>query len=183
MNDRDERPNASDAISRAAVFSAVAKWAREVAKNERAKADAIVMDAHDRYGADSVNVEVCGRRVGKLSVATSQSGPDVTDVKAFEEWMRGRYEDGDSRIARHVTYDVKSGDINEIATFDSGRAIDRLTGEVIPGVEWRKGGEVKGTRLTGCKPADVSDAMRAAGVGLSDVLPSGAGLPALGEAD
>lgn len=146
----------------------------------RSAMDSALVKMHEESGVDRIALTVGGVKVGQLSLLTGE-GPMITDREAFDAWEENsghlRYvpvidcaKIGKGTLDRimdiinaecpdAVMWNAEADDITAYAVKSGDAAICAETGEVIPGVSWAE--FVRGTRITGCKPEDVSRALSA----------------------
>lgn len=173
-----------------AVLTALQKAVRERLDEVRAEADEGMGD-----GIEKRTLSVGGEKVGEIALTFSKEGWDVTDAEAFEafaldygfahverairpEWM----ETCVKAIESAFDQDVLEGVIEERVVLDGDweRYVTQVDGEptfldsgmVVPGVA-RRPKAPKGTRVTGCKPADVIPALRSLPGGVERALLGG----------
>ena len=167
-----------------AVLSGVERAVRDMARRARAEADAMLMEANDALGSKSAELRLFGEKVGSLSVAVSNPMVYVADEEAYQDWLRERYVLGDSRVQPFYEAPLVVKSAVPRADGEGGYVVyDAETGEPVDGLSYHPGGEVKGTRLSGCKPDDVARALRRENMDLGDGIalamePDAVALPA-----
>ena len=144
----------------------------------RAIADSYICDLYENVGVSKVDLKVNGSKVGTLSVSVSDD-PQICDQSAYVEWLKdGEYvkyrptihldmlseetvkkiiELAEAENAYSVEYVQEVPQLRDIARRVGDCAVSVNTGEVVPGIVWKD--HVTGTRISGCKPEDVSDAL------------------------
>lgn len=184
---------AQRALRDLAVLSGVEKAVRDMARRARAEADAVLMEAHGALGSKSAELRLFGEKVGSLSVAVSNPQVYVADEEAYQDWLRERYVLGDERVRPFYEAPLVVKGAVPRADGEGGYAVyDAQTGEPVDGLSYHPGGEVRGTRLSGCRPEDVARVLRRENMGLGDGIalvmgislamgPDGPGLPEAGE--
>ena len=168
-----------------AVAQAVLKVAGEATNTRsgylRTLADDMLLKMHDDYGAEKIELKIGGEKVGTLSL-TVKEGVVIEDYEAVQDWeiengfahetpaidlniLRPDTVEKILQLARmdnpiSVSSEVHYKNIEDIAEH-VGENMVTSGGEVVPGVKWRR--EVKGTRISGCTPRDVSRALSIGG--------------------
>lgn len=172
------------ATERLAVSQAVLKVASEACNTRdgynRLAVDEMLLNMHENFGADRLELQVGDEKVGALSLTTKEHAI-IDDYDALRDWQESC---GYSREIMSLDFDLLRPDtrarIAAIARMDNPLAIttrreyvdveqiakpvgtDMVTesGEVVPGVHY--GREITGTRISGCNPRDVTRALRLA---------------------
>ena len=125
--------------------------------NLRGQVDARLIDDYNDDGTDSRALLVNGIRVGKVSISTSRPSKKVCvhveDYDKLMAWLDGKPALVSSIIAAGMKH------IEKYVT-ETGEVPDGCSATTVED----KGGRVTGTRITGCKPEDVANA-------LGDALP------------
>ena len=175
---------ASEALAVAEAVYRLAQKARATGEpgNARAAVDAESVALYEATGCRSRDLLVGGSKVGTVSL-TVKEGAAVTDAEAFGAWA---YANGNgaevetvnlawltpSQTERVVALVRRMNpaavavrheadkDLEKHLRQGPGGACVADGGEVVPGVEWRRSAS---TRVSGCKPERVADALRASG--------------------
>lgn len=111
-------------------------------KQARADADALALEAAERYGAANVDVTVGGSKVGRITVKRSSPKVTVVDDAAWTGYLEALIEDGDPRVSVKVTttYDAPALLAALMPTADG--VLDPGTGELVPGLAYDEGGRL-----------------------------------------
>lgn len=137
----------------------------------RAAADAALGAAREEFGTKSLELRVFGEKVGTLSQSLSRPEVYVEDEEAYQGWLCDRAAGGDQRVTAFYEAPLVEKCALPRANGDGTYAVfDALSGEAVPGLVYRRGGEPKGTRVTGCSPDDVMGCLAREGMGLADAL-------------
>ena len=111
-------------------------------KEARAKADALALEAADKYGAANVDVTVGGSKVGRITVRHSSPKVTVADDAAWTGYLKALADQGDPRVSVKVatTYDAPAVLAALVPTADG--VLDPTTGELVPGLAYDEGGRL-----------------------------------------
>ena len=111
-------------------------------KEARAKADALAMEAADKYGAANVDLTVGGSKVGRITVRHSSPKVTVADDAAWTGYLKALADQGDPRVSVKVTtaYDAPALLAALVPTADG--VLDPATGELVPGLAYDGGGRL-----------------------------------------
>jgi hypothetical protein len=89
-----------------------------------------LLDELQAIGAERLSVRLPdGTKVASLPVVGGESSPRITDVAAFEEWVK-KHRPDETMIVIRASYKEAVLKAAKVA----GRAVDRKTGDVIPGI-------------------------------------------------
>lgn len=125
--------------------------------NLRGQVDARIIEDFNDDGIKSRDLRVNGTKVGSIAVTASRPSTkvcvQVEDYDALMSWLDGKPALVSSIIAAGMKH------IEKYVT-ETGEVPDGCSATTVED----KGGRVTGTRITGCKPEDVADA-------LGDALP------------
>lgn len=162
--------SAAEILQDLAVVRAAGKVLKERENELRRQADESLLDVNRAFGSKNADVRVMGVSVGTLSVQVSNPRFEVENEPVYQEFLKGLYANGDDRV--RLVYEAPAlwGCLAAVGGKDGIRVVDTGTGEVVPGVRYVPGGEVTGTRFTGCKVGDVEDALRVGGYTLAAAL-------------
>ena len=154
-----------------AVCSAAEKVVHARTRELRAEADAALSEAREMFGTKGMEVRVFGETVGQLSQSLSSPEIYVADEGAYQAWLGGRSADGDARVrAFYEAPLVEKCAVPRRLDCGGYGVFDAETGELVPGLSYRPGGEPKGTRLSGCRPEDVMGCLAREGMGLPEAV-------------
>lgn len=111
-------------------------------KRARAQADALALEAAEKYGAANVDLTVDGSKVGRITVKRSSPKVTVTDDAAWTGYLKALADEGDPRVTVKVTttYDAPSVLAALVPTADG--VLDPGTGELVPGLAYDEGGRL-----------------------------------------
>lgn len=127
------------------------------ASNLRGQVDARIIEDFNDDGIKSRDLRVNGTKVGSIAVTASKPSTkvcvQVEDYDALMSWLDGKPALVSSIIAAGMKH------IEKYVT-ETGEVPDGCSATTVED----KGGRVTGTRITGCKPEDVANA-------LGDALP------------
>lgn len=160
-----------------AVLTALEKALKDVKAEIRAEADDGLLDTYDAMGVERLALKLNGAKVGEFAVTYASEGYDITDPEEFWDFAltygfasirRGiRPEMVDSVINAlrdHFDDDLVRECVYEDVAIDpdwekfivnvAGVPTFMDSGMPVPGIKHRPK-RVKGTRVTGCKPAEV----------------------------
>lgn len=175
-----------------AALTALEKAIKQVKAEIRAEADDGLLDAYDSMDVERLALKMGGQKVGEFAVTYAAEGYDVTDVEAFQEFAlaygfatvrRGiRPEMAESVINAlrdHFDEEVLAECVYEEVAIDpdwerfvfpvQGIPTFMDSGLIVPGIRHRPK-QVKGTRVTGCKPEEVLPIVGTLEGGLSALL-------------
>lgn len=178
------------------VLTALEKAVKDELKVVRRECDEQLLDVYAADGYEKKALKIDGAKVGDFTVCFNSAGYDIVDRPAFEEFA---LEYGMARIRRTIRPDMMDSAIKaledafppevmdevieetvelspdwEKAMFDVGGVVQYFdSGLNVPGVEIRPK-TVKGTRVTGCKPADVIPRLAQLDGGVDALLLGGA---------
>ena len=162
--------------------------------NLRAAADEELRQISEAFPTDRVDLAIGGTRVGGLSLQRTKPHAVVTDQAAFDGWLVGRgwaqerevmdlsLLTGDERLVmeRVMREELPQAfrtqavpcvkDPLKLLSHVGEAVLDPETGEAVPGVAWDAGGQVSGTRISGCDPADVMSALAASRTSLDEAV-------------
>lgn len=109
----------------------------DAAKERKDEIRAALAWALDDVGADSVRAELPdGTRVAKSALVTPETKPTIDDDDAFLDWVESTRP---GEIVKSIRDSYKRAVFDRLAPTPDGLAIDRETGEVIPGVRYKTG--------------------------------------------
>lgn len=146
-------------------------------KAVRRECDAELREAFEVHDVERKALKVGGAKVGDIAVTYASEGYDITDREAFEEFA---LDYGMAYVRRTIRPDMVESAIKALEDYFPQDVIDQTvqtevvlhpdwelgltnvggvvqymdSGLSVPGVAFRPK-MVKGTRVTGCKPADV----------------------------
>lgn len=168
-----------------AFLTALEKVVKERKGDVRFEVDQRIRQLNDETGVDSLAMHIGGTKVGKVSM--TEPKPTVSDPERFGVWA-AQYgmaktfltveipagfndDDQDALIAKlheaglsHYWFDHKADDhAKDMLTAQGNAVVDKDTGEIVPGTYLKPGY----TRVTGCKPEKVGEAMSAIGSDLT----------------
>ena len=142
------------ATERLACLTAMEKAIKDEIRLARAEANEELEALYQDKGVERRALTVGGYKVGEHAVVYGREGFDVVDEAAFEDFALC------NGLATQETRTVYLDHWQEFLEHgDDGRVVVYGTDEEVPGVEWRPCAP-KGTRVTGCKPADVIPLLR-----------------------
>lgn len=162
--------------ARVAILTALEKAVREAKDEARAEADRMLAEDYERDGISGVDLIVGDRKVGKLSMV--KPGVGIYGGTAFAGWAyehgMGRkvltvdVSDAPQELLDRVTgmlghealpyeFDVRAFDRASNGLRVAGTHVVDAEGEIVPGTYVR----AMRPRVSGCKPADVGEAMAA----------------------
>ena len=111
-------------------------------KQARAQADALALEAAERYGAANVDVTVGGSKVGRITVKRSSPKVTVADDAAWTGYLEALIEDGDPRVSVKVTTTYDAPALLAALMPTAEGVLDPGTGELVPGLAYDEGGRL-----------------------------------------
>lgn len=164
--------------TRLAVATALDKALRERKAEIRGEADALLRDLSEEAGVSALDLFVGRERVGRLTVgkpSVAIGDPEAYGRWAFDSGMGTARVTVETTDPRAISLAMAAEGPNATATLEyvpdprlreqlaitgDGQVMCRLTGEVgVPGTYAKE----PGTRISGCKPAEVGEAMQLSG--------------------
>lgn len=160
-----------------AVITALEKAVKDVKSEIRAEAEDGLLDTYDSMGVEKLALKLNGAKVGEFAVTYASEGYDIVDPEAFWDFALSY---GFASIRRRIKAEMVDSVINALRDhFDEELVRECVYEEVavdsdweryvvnvagvptfldsgvpVPGIEFRPK-QVKGTRVTGCKPSEV----------------------------
>ncbi len=162
--------SARDVLQNLAVAKAAEAVIHERVKALRGQADEMLLAANQIMGSKNAEVTVFGEKVGTLSVSSSKPRVYVADEDAYQDHLQALLESGDDRVRTFHEAPLLEKSAVVRLTDEGYRVFDPATGEQVPGLAYRPGGEELSTRLTGCSPADVMACLAREGRGLPEAV-------------
>lgn len=144
-----KRP-ADDVLRELAMARALRDWADQKFRDASEEAGANLYEAYRQFGAKSADVIMFGHKVARFSMSFSNPQVVVADQREWDAWLRELADECDPRVTETTVYSAPT--IIQDAVVRGGRVFDSRTGEEIPGLAWREGGEVSGYRLGPAAP-------------------------------
>lgn len=140
------------AIAQAMYGALGAMVKTKIADNLRGQVDARIIDDFESDGIKSRDLRVNGTKVGSIAVTASKPSTkvcvQVEDYDALMAWLDGK----PALVSAIIAAGMKH--IEKYVT-ETGEVPDGCSATTIED----KGGQVTGTRITGCKPDAVADAL------------------------
>ena len=159
------------------ILVALEKAVKDELKSTRAECDEMLLDFYDCDGFERRALRINGEKVGDFAVTFNSEGFYIDDLEAFEEFALNY---GMATVRRTIRPDMMESAIRALEDAFEPDVLDQvIQSEVVISPDWEKamvnvGGvamyfdsglsvpgvvprpkTVKGTRVTGCKPADV----------------------------
>lgn len=172
VEEPEPKKAADDVLRELAMARALRDWADLKFRAASEEAGANLYEAYRRFGAKSVDVIMFGHKVARFSMSFSNPQVAVADPREWETWLKGLADECDPRVTETVVYSAPT--IVQDAVVRGGRVFDSRTGEEIPGLVWREGGEVSGYRLGPATPGKGRKAKGVYDAVVEAVLESGA---------
>lgn len=170
------------AISQAIYKVVKSQVATKADSGIRSEVDQAMAGLNAATGASKIDLKVRGTKVGTLYVSNSVEFV-ISDGHAFDDWaiengyaieypvvnLKYMPDEAIRKIASimneyypgSITWHVDlNAPIDKIAEYKDGNVVDKFTGEVIPGVTCH---DKTTTRISGCSPEKVADALRGGG--------------------
>jgi len=137
-------------------LAALTVIADRVTEEREATRDAIVT-ALDDLGGDSVRAELPdGTRIGKASIAAPKPSPRVIDAEALTGWAA---ESHPTEVVWRLRESFQKALLDRLVPGPDGAAVDPLTGEVIPGVQFTERSRYPSFRFESDGKALMADAL------------------------
>lgn len=165
------------AMEKLPILIALEKAVKDELKATRAECDESLLDFFEAEGFEKRALRVAGEKVGDFSVTFNSEGFDIVDRAAFEEFA---LDYGMASVRRTIRPDMMESAIRALSdVFEPEVLAEAVQEEVTLDPDWEKAMEnvggvamyfdsglsvpgvvprpktIKGTRVTGCKPADV----------------------------
>lgn len=182
-------------IEKLPMLTALEKVVKDEIKSVRRECDGILLEGYESMDVEKRALKVGGQKVGEFTVTFNKEGFEITDQKAFEEFA---LDYGMATTRRRIRPDMEQSAIRYLEnSLDPEVFAEAVEEEVVLDPDWEKGMEmvcgvvqymdsglnvpgvefrpktVKGTRVTGCKPADVLPLMQQLEGGVTGFLTGG----------
>ena len=182
-------------IEKLPMLVALEKVVKDEIKAVRRECDGDLLDTYEDEGYERKALRVGNVKVGDFSVTFNSDGFDIVDREAFEDFA---LEYGMASERRRIRPDMEQSIIRYLENnLDPDVYAEALETEVVLDPDWEKGMEmvcgvvqymdsglnvpgvefrpktVKGTRVTGCRPADVLPLMQQMEGGVTGFLTGG----------
>lgn len=182
-------------IEKLPMLVALEKVVKDEIKSVRRECDGILLDAYEDEWCERKALRVGNVKVGDFSVTFNSDGFDIVDRAAFEDFA---LDYGMATKRRRIRPDMEQSAIRYLEnSLDPEVFAEAVEEEVVLDPDWEKGmtkvGDlvtyldsglnvpgvefrpktVKGTRVTGCKPADVLPLMQQLEGGVTAFLTGG----------
>lgn len=183
-------------IDKLPMLVALEKVVKDEIKAVRRECDDALLDTYEDEGYERKALRVGNVKVGDFSVTFNSDGFDIVDRAAFEDFALAY---GMASERKRIRPDMEQSVIRHLENnLDPEVYAEAIETEVVLDPEWEKGMElvcgvvqymdsglnvpgvefrprtVKGTRVTGCKPADVLPLMQQMEGGVTAFLTGGA---------
>lgn len=182
-------------IEKLPMLVALEKVVKDEIKSVRRECDDALLDGYESMDVVKRALKVGGQKVGEFTVTFNSDGFDIVDRAAFEDFA---LDYGMATKRRRIRPDMEQSIIRYLENnLDPDVYAEALETEVVLDPDWEKGMEmvcgvvqymdsglnvpgvefrpktVKGTRVTGCKPADVLPLMQQLEGGVTAFLTGG----------
>lgn len=183
-------------VEKLPVLIALEKAVKDEIKVIRRDCDAALLDGYEADGYEKRALRVGGEKVGDFTVTFASEGYEITDREAFNDFA---LDYGLATIRRTIRPDMMESAIRALESEFTPEVLEQaVQTEVVLHPDWEKGltnvcgvvqymdsglnvpgvafrpKAVKGTRVTGCAPADVIPRLNQLDGGVTALLTGGA---------